>query len=233
MRMPPYRGNARPPGPWRINTDSPLSHGLIFLTDGASVFAPIDMTGFAPPVSVVGSRTQSHPSCSLDDGTTAYWGTDYNPTQAAWRQSGRTSLQYSFAVMMKFVGASVAFEGGYANRTKVQCTSGGVFEAKAMFTSGSDANIVAPSSVATNVWHGVAVTYDQSNIRLYLDGAEVASAAETRTPEWGYGTDYLYTPGSYINGYLRYAAWWNRALSAVEIARLWAPETRWDLYAPA
>ncbi|MGA2064834.1 MAG: LamG-like jellyroll fold domain-containing protein [Thermoguttaceae bacterium] len=93
--------------------------------------------------------------------------------------------------------------------------------------------IVSPSTSlycalpADTNWHHVAVTWDGSICRLYLDGVQVAQSSASFTPVTAGG--YLYfggDPNLYdgysLNGTLDEAAIWSRALSAAEVGILHA-----------
>jgi hypothetical protein len=73
-------------------------------------------------------------------------------------------------------------------------------------------------------WHHFAGTYDQSNIRLYVDGAQVASAAYTTAMSVPASPISVgnFTGGNPINGPLQLFKLWNRALTASEVSAVFA-----------
>lgn len=84
------------------------------------------------------------------------------------------------------------------------------------------------ATVATNVldgsWHHLVFTVDASNLKLYLDGALVATTAKAGTSEVG---SYLNigsknAPGSFFNGSLDEVATFDFALSAAQVTALYA-----------
>ena len=80
--------------------------------------------------------------------------------------------------------------------------------------------IYAPSPLATNTWTHLAVTYDSTMLRLYVNGALVSSAPETAlittsTSPLFIGGDQ--TMGQYFNGRIDEVRVYNRGLSAAEI----------------
>jgi len=81
-------------------------------------------------------------------------------------------------------------------------------------------------------WHHVALTYDQTNIKLYVDGIEEYSAAETRaidyTPNSSYGTDNTTIGAAPFSdpaeGLIDEVAIFNTALSASQITNIYRGE---------
>jgi hypothetical protein len=99
--------------------------------------------------------------------------------------------------------------------------------------SGTTHTISSAAVVTDNAWHHAAATLSASGMKLYLDGALVASnpsstAAEPGTGYWRVGYDKLSGwPGAptsgYFNGRLRGAAVYTVELSAQQIANHAAP----------
>jgi subtilisin-like proprotein convertase family protein len=92
-------------------------------------------------------------------------------------------------------------------------------EAGGIFAAGKHI-IYAPSPLATNTWTHLAVTYDSTMIRFYVNGSLVASAPETAlitasTSPLFIGGDQ--TMGQYFNGRIDEVRVYNRGLSAAEI----------------
>jgi hypothetical protein len=91
-------------------------------------------------------------------------------------------------------------------------------------------------------WHHVALTYDQTNIKLYVDGIEEYSAAETRaidyTPNSSYGTDNTTIGAAPFSGpaegLIDEVAIFNTALSGSDISSIYNSGTPDDLtsYSP-
>lgn len=81
--------------------------------------------------------------------------------------------------------------------------------------------LTTTSSIAANEWHHVAITYNQTNFVLYLDGLPVAQAAETRALNTG--TNLLAigrksaTATDFWRGNIRDVRVWSVARSAAEI----------------
>jgi len=96
--------------------------------------------------------------------------------------------------------------------------------------NGSAQTIVSTGTVTDNKWHFASVTYNAGNSTLYMDGAVVGSksaTAQTYTGYWRLGS-YL-SPGvwpnaanGYFQGALDDVRIYNRALSAQEVALLYA-----------
>src|SRR5262249_18149777 len=79
---------------------------------------------------------------------------------------------------------------------------------------------VGPNSLTANTWAHLAETYDGATMRLYVNGVQVASRAQTgaiatSTNPLQIGGDSLY--GQYFAGRIDEVRIYNRALSAVEI----------------
>ena len=73
-------------------------------------------------------------------------------------------------------------------------------------------------------WHHVGFTYDGSTVTMYVDGSSVGTAADTgwasTTNDWRFGNQK--NGGDYLNGALKQAVVYNRALSAAEVSQLYA-----------
>src|SRR6059036_1274181 len=54
-------------------------------------------------------------------------------------------------------------------------------QAPSFFVSPASANAVAPSALSLNTWSHLAATYDGAMMRLYVNGVQVASRAQTGT----------------------------------------------------
>ena len=97
-------------------------------------------------------------------------------------------------------------------------------------TGGANHGLVAGTAVSNNVWHHAAVTYDGSNLRIYLDGALDGTVAATGLPcasgiqhaALGTAMDSAGTPGGnqtpgYFAGVLDEARVWNVAHNLAQI----------------
>ncbi len=85
---------------------------------------------------------------------------------------------------------------------------------------GTDRILSGPTQLSINTWTHVAMTYDGTTIRLYLNGTQVASAAQTGTIATS--TNPLRiggnsTWGEYFQGTIDEVRVYNRALSGAEI----------------
>ncbi len=90
-----------------------------------------------------------------------------------------------------------------------------------VFVGGSDRNVNGPSQLPVNTWTHLAATYDGANIRLYVNGAQVAVTAQTGAITTSTGA--LRIGGNNIwpewfQGRIDEIRVYNRALSAAEIA---------------
>lgn len=90
----------------------------------------------------------------------------------------------------------------------------------ATFGTGTLAYVTAPSSMALNAWSHVALTYDGSTLRLYVNGVQVRSASRTGNVQTNgnplrIGGNVPY--GEFFNGRLDEIRVYNRALSAAEV----------------
>ena len=146
-------------------------------------------------------RVRVNDSASLDLTTAATFEAWVYPTAALW--GWRTILQ-------KEADAYLFTASGDQGRP----VAGGTFNG-ACCTS-----VVAPAALALNTWTHVAATYDGAQIRLFVNGAQVAAVARTGTfevnvnPLW-IGGNALY--GEHFQGRIDDLRIYNRALSAAEI----------------
>lgn len=89
---------------------------------------------------------------------------------------------------------------------------------------GSGVSIQGSVGLPTTGWHFLVGTYDGTTMRLYVDGVQVASQAESGSLTWGtifdIGSDEGI--GFFFNGSLAQVTIFNAPLSATEIASLYA-----------
>jgi hypothetical protein len=124
-------------------------------------------------------------------------------------------------------------------------TNANKFNVHLGFTSSQFKNDITSSSTYTLTdWHHVAFTYDQTNAKLYVDGVEEYSGAETRAIDYTAGTKGTDTHIGKSGGTLNYAspseglidevAIFNSALSGSDITAIYNSGTPDDLtsYSP-
>src|SRR5262245_30746986 len=80
-------------------------------------------------------------------------------------------------------------------------------------------NVFATAALTANTWTHLAATYDRTTIRLYVNGVQVASAAQTAAISTSNAalTIGANTYGEYFNGLVDEVRIYNRALTAAEI----------------
>jgi hypothetical protein len=100
-----------------------------------------------------------------------------------------------------------------SNTASMRPSGGGTFGGSTTYVGGPTANPV-------NAWTHVAVTYDGSTLRLYVNGTQVSTGAASGTiqsstsPLWIGGNNPY---GEYFQGLIDEARVYNRALSATEV----------------
>ncbi len=151
-------------------------------------------------------------------------------TVAAWVRgtSWNASADYSSIILRK----------GHANPNNWQV---GVKQGYAAVTLDAydNGSYKGSTYLTTGVWHHVAGTWDGSKVRIYVDGA-LDNVPPTYTTALGTDTRALYMGGrigstDVINGRLDDVRFYNRALTAAEIAALAAVSptiTSWENVAP-
>ena len=162
-------------------------------------------TGGALSFDGVDDRVRVNDSASLDLTTAATFEAWVFPTAAlaGWRTIVQKEVDAYFFT---------ASGGGPGNRP----TSGGTFGGACC------AHVAASSALPANTWTHVAATYDGSQLRFYVNGALVASAAAAGSyavngsPLW-MGGNAVY--GEHLRGKLDDVRIYNRALTAAEIQR--------------
>lgn len=122
-------------------------------------------------------------------------------------------------------------------------TSSNTFNVHLGFASDAyNNNITSSSSYTLTDWHHVAFTYDQTNVKLYVDGVEEYSASETRAIDYaqysGGSTDFnigrtAYGYPSPAQGLIDEVALFDSALSASDISTLRGGASAGTLGVPA
>lgn len=152
-----------------------------------------------------------------------------NITISAWVKAEGTLDYYNY-VLEKY-GASV---GSIILRTQ----SAGKYNVLMSFT-GAGASSISQDSASTfnlKTWHHVVLTYDRSYIKLYVDGIEEASVAETRvinyTPHGTHGSKFEIGQsqhGGDYQGFIDEVSLFNSALSSSDITAMYNDGTPVDL----
>ena len=230
MRLPPFRGAAMPAGLLRVNPDSPQASGLIVAWPLNGVVLPA--TGQRPTVLASQATWTTSPNGFLWAASNS-WGLDFpyvmniaSPfTMTTWHyRTNSASSAHLLAIGTGTAGHVLEFAS--AEFRWVKASSGGTVAS-------------AATGWADNTVRHIALVYDGTNAIWYYNGAPFSSGAPS-SPNTGTSTKVkLFTNGH--DGYpehpssgiawLRDARIYNRALSATEVAHLYAPETRWDVYA--
>lgn len=103
--------------------------------------------------------------------------------------------------------------------------------------AGSQINVQSTTTLSSGTLYYVVGVYDGTNVNIYVDGTYEAQSATSLVV----GTSSVNTtigryPGTTANnnwkGWIGDVRIYNRALSAAEVAALYDPATRWELYAP-
>jgi hypothetical protein len=99
-----------------------------------------------------------------------------------------------------------------------------------LFGTTAGSGVTSTTALQPGVWSHVAATYDGANMKIYINGVQDASTAATGDVSDSTGTLYLgYNPDTaafagggeaYFNGLLDEVGWYDRALSATEVADL-------------
>jgi len=102
-------------------------------------------------------------------------------------------------------------------------------------TSGGVQNLDAANAVPSSAWTLLSATYDGVTSRLYVNGEEINSATYSSSFDngnTGITLGAMYGGGNALNtAYMAEPRLYNRALPATVIRSMYAPETRWELYA--
>jgi hypothetical protein len=174
-----------------------LTNGLLF--GGNSISAPLD-NGLL--------LSSSNVSAIYDDGSLPTTGYSY----ALWSQvyfSSEDSLVYE-----PYIDGTAGFVWA----------SGNAFYHKSAYHQLNDASYVTtnlPSNLSADTWYHIAVTWDGSDVSLYLNGE--FQSGNTATTWMGASNIHLTNPGTHDNGESRAddLRFYNKALSADEIRALY------------
>ena len=146
-----------------------------------------------------------------------------NITVSLWFKASGTVGTYNYLF---------AREGALYGSYLLRYTSANKFNIFIGHAGGSTTDITSSSTYTLTDWHHVAFTYDQTNLKLYVDGSEAASVAKTTaidyTPSTSYGTDNTYigkgTFADNTEGLIDEVAIFNSALSASQITNIYRGE---------
>ncbi len=95
-----------------------------------------------------------------------------------------------------------------------------------MLIGGVDEEVIANTALTNDLWQQVVVTYDGSNVRIYIDGALDKTEPASGAVVWGTGTLQLGARKGSLEytGNIALPRIHNRALSALEIQNLFSQE---------
>lgn len=111
--------------------------------------------------------------------------------------------------------------GAFSHAIKI--TNAWVFNA--YIYDGATKVVIGTTSLSADTWYHVAFTAKNSgNMRLYVNGVEEGSAAAIGTM-WAGGTRYIVaganaSTANYFDGKIEGLCWWNKELTATEVAAL-------------
>jgi len=146
-----------------------------------------------------------------------------NITVSLWFKASGSVSSYNYLF---------AREGATYGSYLLRYTSANKFNIFIGHTSSVFTEITSSSTYTLTDWHHVAFTYDQTNLKLYVDGSEAASVAKTTaidyTPSTDYGSDNTYigkgTFADNAEGLIDEVAIFNTALSASQITNIYRGE---------
>jgi hypothetical protein len=134
-------------------------------------------------------------------------------TIEAWVRPAATSTDWATAIIKERGTTGLAY-GLYAADGANQPPAGYINR------SGTDVSTTGTSVLAVNTWSHLAVTYDGANLRLYVNGTQAASKAQTgninsSTAPLRFGGNTIW--GEYFNGLIDEVRVYNVALTATQI----------------
>lgn len=210
-----------------VLADTPLAFWKLNETSGTTA---ADSSGNALAGTYTGGYTlaaappSNAPGAVLLNGSTGYvnCGTPaaLNVT-AAWTLEAwiyLTATPNGCGVITEFFNATgnVLYEIGFGISTSGSSLTAGYY-------TGSAWQIVTGTALTLNAWHHIAATWDGTTLRLYADGAQVATATPTAAPVAGNNGIYIgrrhdSSASPYFPGRIASAAIYGTALSAARIS---------------
>jgi Concanavalin A-like lectin/glucanases superfamily len=116
----------------------------------------------------------------------------------------------------------------------VRFTATGAISFRAYYAASTSVTVTTGATYTANAWHHIAAVLTPATLYIYVDGVQAASAAfgESWTAQAGLwlGADNGSPPGLYWQGYIDSFRLWPRALTAGEIATLYAAP--WQILTP-
>jgi hypothetical protein len=225
-----------------VGFDATASNALFAykLTEASGSTTAPDFSGKGANGTYQGGMTASTPSpnaCPRDPGST--WlldgASDFVSTPAVQRNPVTFSEEVWFrtsvagGLLIGFGGSQVSVSGQHDRQTYLNTNGQLVFGSY----NGATQVVTSPKSYNDGVWHHVVSTMSATTgMRLYVDGALVASNANYTTPEnytgyWRIGYDTISGwPGApanpYFTGSMRFAAVYNSVLTASQVSSHYA-----------
>lgn len=234
----PFRGNLPPGWPFRLNSASDQARGLIawypigirggnklhdlsgrnnHLTGGA---------GSAEPTWREALRFVAASSQYTEIGSGLV--TAAPLTLTCWVKVEDITVGQQFACLVNSGGASDWFSlmvNGGSSKLGMQLNGGG----------GGFEELVAATAQVSRVWYFVAAVYNSTTSRkFFLNGELQATGSTSCTPasinRFALGGLRRSSPDNYFTGEVRDARVYNRALTDAEVAAMYPPSRRWQLY---
>ncbi len=147
----------------------------------------------------------------------------------------RPTAAGSFVCRVKFNSVATSFTTIMSNGSMGGSEANGVniypqsSLLKASFNNGTASHqiVTGGTTLANGVWYQVVVTWDSSNINVWLNGKrDVTTTAQTVVPSPAFnffiGSDGAATAGSYVNATYDYVMVYGRALTPAEVLALYA-----------
>jgi len=147
-----------------------------------------------------------------------------NITLSLWFKASGSVASYNYLIFR---------EGGLYGAYSLRYRSNNKFAWFLGLSGNAHIDGESSSTFTLTDWHHVAFTYNQTNIKLYVDGVEEYSAAETRAIDYspntgGYGSDNTTIAGGPFSapaeGLIDEVAIFNSALSASQITNIYRGE---------